>query len=211
MLLIETNSTASVDLGGGRLSAGVQSANVGFACYVSPDGEATAGRLAGWRFGEGGMESVATIEAMLEADGPDGFQVVFSVDGATVQTNAVKLGEWDNFRCAVPPAALGCAVTVTYGATDSVACDSATFVALDDLALWYGDAASPTDGEDAFYDFNFTAEDLATLGTNGTIRTATDALGNVLYCRNCAVAGAGASGPFALNMTAENGVVPEIY
>ena len=211
LLLIETNSTASVDLGGGRLSAGVQSANVGFACYVSPDGEATAGRLAGWRFGEGGMESVATIEAMLEADGPDGFQVVFSVDGATVQTNAVKLGEWDNFRCAVPPAALGCAVTVTYGATDSVTCDSATFVALDDLALWYGDAASPTDGEDAFYDFNFTAEDLATLGTNGTIRTATDALGNVLYCRNCAVAGVGASGPFALNMTAENGVVPEIY
>ena len=77
-------------------------------------------------------------------------------------------------------------------------------MALDDLEL-------SVDRGEQLYSFDFGEDDLKTTGTNGTVRVATDALGNVLTCRNCSVAGAGASEPFALYMTAADGVEPEIY
>jgi hypothetical protein len=221
LLLVETNSTASVDFGGQRLAANIPSANpsanIGFSCYVSPDvsdggdAVATAGRLARWTFGERGNEVVATIDAMLEKGDEGDFTVVFLVDGVAAATNSVTPGEWSDCSVALPQTVLGRAVTATFGAADSAANDSATFVALDNLALWYGDATWPENGTVSFCNFNFGTEDLSTLGTNGTIRTAMDAQGNVLTCRDCAMAGAGAPEPFALNIAAEDGVTPEIY
>ena len=221
LLLVETNSTASVDFGGQRLAANIPSANpsanIGFSCYVSPDvsdggdAVATAGRLARWTFGERGNEVVATIDAMLEKGDEGDFTVVFLVDGVAAATNSVTPGEWSDCSVALPQTVLGRAVTATFGAADSAANDSATFVALDNLALWYGDATWPENGTVSFCNFNFGTEDLSTLGTNGTIRTAMDAQGNVLTCRDCAMAGAGAPEPFALNIAVEDGVTPEIY
>ena len=58
---------------------------------------------------------------------------------------------------------MGRRVIATYGATDAASHDSATFVALDDIAIWYGDIEAPTGGGDTFCNFDFTDEDLATL------------------------------------------------
>ena len=227
LLLVETNSTASVDFGGRRLSADQDLANLGFACYVSPDGDATPGRLAGWRFTNGQAAGDIVVEARLESDGADGFLVTIATNGAAGASAAIKPGEWSYFQAGVAGAVMGRRVIATYGATDTATHDSATFVALDDIAIWYGDAEAPTGGGDTFCNFDFTDEDLATLsrgtgnrergtgngerGTDGVIRTASDAVGNVLTCRDCAVAGAGAPQAFSINLTAEGGVSPEIY
>ena len=227
LLLVETNSTASVDFGGRRLAADQESANLGFACYVSPDGDATPGRLAGWRFTNGQAADDLVVEAWLESDGADGFQVTIMTNGAAHASAAIRPGEWSSFQAPVGGAVMGRRVIATYGATDAAANNSATFVALDNLAIWYGDAAEPTGGGDTFCDFDFTADDLATLsrgtgnrergtgsgerGTDGVIRTASDAVGNVLTCRDCAVAGVGAPEAFTFSPAAEDGVSPEIY
>ena len=210
LLLIEPNSTASVDLGGRRLGAETESATVGFMCYVSPDGDATPGRLASWRFGERGAEDDDVLEAMLESDGDGGFRVVIVTNGVEEVSAVINPGEWSDIQLGIGNGVAGRGVTVTYGASDAAAGDSATFVALDNLAVWYGDAASPTDNT-AVYNFDFGADDLTTLSSDGTVRTATDAAGNVLMCRNCAVSGVGAPEAFKLKLKAEDGVEPEIY
>ncbi|MBR2838576.1 MAG: hypothetical protein IKE55_07330 [Kiritimatiellae bacterium] len=210
LLLVEKNSTASVNLGGRGIPSGVESTVLGFSCYASPDGDATPGRLATWRFGGRGAEREIVVEASLEADGADGFRVAIATNGAAAASQNIKPGVWTAVRFEVAEDVTGRNVTATYGASDAAAGDSATFVALDDLALWFGDAASPTE-DTAIYSFDFTAADLSTRASDGTVRTATDSAGNVLTCRNCAVAGAGASGPFALALKAEDGVSPEIY
>ena len=204
LLLVETNSTASVDLGGRLLAADAPSAILGFACYVSPDGDATAGHLARWSFGNPRAASDVVVEAMLESDGSDGFQVALATNGVAAGAHPIKPGEWTGIEVPVSGSVMGRGVTVTYGASDAAAGDSATFVALDNLAIRYGD-------DYALYDFSFTADDLSTLGGDGTVRTATDDAGNVLTCHNCAIAGAGAPRPFELKLRAENGVSPEIY
>ena len=204
LLLVETNSTASVDLGGRLLAADAPSAILGFACYVSPDGDATAGHLARWSFGNPRAASDVVVEAMLESDGSDGFQVALATNGVAAGAHPIKPGEWTGIEVPVSGSVMGRGVTVTYGASDAAAGDSATFVALDNLAIRYGD-------DYALYDFSFTADDLSTLGGDGTVRTATDDAGNVLTCHNCAIAGAGAPRPFELKLKAENGVSPEIY
>ncbi|MBQ4198464.1 MAG: hypothetical protein II649_01150 [Kiritimatiellae bacterium] len=213
LLLLETNSTASVDLGGQRLAASASAAGVGFACYVSPDAKedgemaATPGRLAQWRFGG----NVATIDAMLEKGETNDFRVVVTtVAGGSVETETIPVaaGEWTDIPVSIPDAARGCTVTATYGAADSGANDAATFVALDNLQIWYGAATNATD---FLCGFNFSGDSLATAGTNGTVRTATDEYGNVLTCRNCSMLDSGAPEPFSLTLKAENGVAPEIY
>lgn len=218
LMLLETNSTASVDLGGQRLSTGASSASVGFACYVSPDatedGEmaATPGRIARWTFGDRAAGTAVEIDAMLVKDETEGYGVkVVKKAGAgeSSDTQAVPTGTWFSVEVELPAAALGYGVTATYGASDAAAGDSATFIALDSLGLWYGGG---TNDSDVVYGFDFAAEDdLATLGTNGTVRTATDSNGNVLTCRNCSTLGSGAPEPFALKLAAEGGVAPEIY
>ena len=210
LLLVEPNSTASVDLGGRGLSSEMDSATVGFTCYVSPDGDATPGRLASWRFGERGSTDDDLLEAKLESDGDGGFRVVIVTNGVDAVSAAINPGEWSDIQLGVGNGVAGRGVTVTYGASDATAGDSATFVALDNLAVWYGDAASPTDNT-AVYNFDFGADDLTTLSSDGTVRTATDAAGNVLMCRGCAVSGAGAPELFRLALKAEDGVEPEIY
>ena len=219
LLLVESNSTAAVDLGGRRLGALGSSAAVAFACYVSPDGDATPGRLAGWSFGE----DAATIEAVLEQGPSNDFRVVFTATATTAaddegsepetetwtETYTVEPGRWTEVSMEVPAAAFGLAATVTYGATDSAAGDSATFVALDDLGLFHCDATNNVIG--TFYAFDFGADDLATLGGDGTVRTASDDLGNVLTCRNCSVANAGASRDFELKLPSGSEPAPEIY
>ncbi|MBP5788589.1 MAG: hypothetical protein J6Y19_12345, partial [Kiritimatiellae bacterium] len=231
LLLVESNSTASVNLGGRPLAADKPSARIGFSCYVSPDGDATPGRLAGWRFGNGDEDDVV-LEARLESDGEGGFRVALSTNGAQAATGAIQPGTWTAFRAEVSGDVMGRRVTATYGATDAASGDAATFVALDELAIWYGDGTEPTDGGDTLYHFAFADDDLHTVKkvngekvqstedlstsqlsnlSTGALRTADDALGNVLACRNCAVAGAGAPGPFVLEMTDEGGVTPEIY
>ncbi len=213
LLLVENSSSASVDLGGQRLSATETSASAGFSCYVSPDETedgvtaATAGRLARWSFGG----NVATIDAMLEKGETNDFRVVVTTTvggSAMTETIPVATGEWTDVPVSIPDAARGCTVAATYGASTSTANDAATFVALDNLQIWYGAATNATD---FLYGFEFPGDSLATSGTNGTVRTATDVFGNVLTCRNCSVAGAGAPEPFSLTLKAEDGVAPEIY
>ena len=81
LMLLEKNSTASVDLGNQRLSSAASSASVGFACYVSPDatedGEpaATPGRIAKWTFSDNATGVAAEVDAMLVKDETDGFGV----------------------------------------------------------------------------------------------------------------------------------------
>ncbi len=218
LMLLETNATASVDLGNQRLLTSASSASVGFACYVSPDamedGEmvATPGRIAKWTFGDRATGVAAEIDAMLVKDETEGYGVkVVKKAGAeeTFETQAVPTGTWFEVEVALPAAALGHGVTATYGAADAAAGDSATFIALDSLGLWYDGG---TNASDVVYGFDFASDDdLATLGTNGTVRTAMDSNGNVLSCRNCSVLGAGAPEPFALKLKAEDGVEPEIY
>ena len=180
LLLVESNSTASVNFGGRGLSADQPSANVGFRCYVSPDGVATPGRLAGWRFASGSDEEDIELEARLEADGAGGFVVALSTNGAAAGSGAVQPGTWTAFQVEVSGAVMGRRVTATYGATDATAGDAATFVALDQLAIWYGDGTEPTADGGIFYDFDFADDDLKTLSTDGTVRTADDDLGNTL-------------------------------
>ena len=55
------------------------------------------------------------------------------------------------------------------------------------------------------------SRELATLGTDGTVRTALDAKGNTLRGKNCAVLGMGAPKAFSLTLAAEGDVSPEIY
>ena len=211
LLLLESNSTASVNFGGRVLAADKPSAKVGFWCYVSPDGDATPGRLAGWRFGNGSGEEDIVLEAALEEDGGGGFRVAFSTNGAVAGSIPVQPGTWSPCQAEISGAVMGRRVSATYGATDAAASDAATFVALDQLAIWYGDGTAPTGDGGIFYDFDFADDDLRTLSGDGTVRTADDDLGNTLTCRNCAVAGAGAPGPFALTLKEEDGVAPEIY
>ncbi len=216
LMLVETNSTASVDLGNLKLSA-TESASTGFSCYVAPDmaedGEMAAqgGHLAQWRFGDRSSGEVAVIDARLVKGATNDFSVVVTTtEGGNSQfeTFPVTPGEWTDIPAAIPEAARGVGVNATCGATDSSSGDSATFVALDNFEIWYGAA---TNVVDFLFAFNFADGDLSTLGTNGTVRTATDAYGNVLTCRNCSVAGAGAPEQFSLNIKAEGGVEPEIY
>ena len=214
LLLVEENASASADLGGGRIAADAVEAGVGFSCYVLPytsdegDVMATGGRLATWRFGEPRMDPAVTIEAMLVKGETNDFKVVVTKTGADPEEFAVVPGEWTDISVSVPGAALGHGVSATYGAESSTANDAATLVALDKLEVWYGDTSKDTV---ALLDFSFTSDDLATASTNGTLRTATDSLGNVLNCRNCSVADAGAPKAFSLKLTSEGGVVPEIY
>ena len=226
LLLIEPNSSASVDLGGRRLMADAASATVGFTCYVSPDGDTTPGRLARLRFGERGAANDYVLDAMLEQGGADGFLVSIATNGVAALSQAITPGEWTDVQFNVGSGVMGRGVTATYGASDAAAGDSATFVALDNLALWYGDADSPAE-DTAVYSFDFNADDLHTItrggnistsqpfnlstGGEASVRTATDADGNVLTCRGCSVLGAGASEDFAITLTDEDGVSPEIY
>ncbi|MBO7683681.1 MAG: hypothetical protein J6T51_03030, partial [Kiritimatiellae bacterium] len=210
LMLVDRNSSAIVDLGGRWLGSSVSTAYVGFAYYVSPDGNAAPGRLATLRFDEQGSAPVV-VDAMLEQDETDGFHVrVTKTVGSNVDstTEKIRVGGWFNLLVELPQSALGRSVVATYGAADAAAGDSAAFVALDNISLWVESEGKT----DALYDFKFGGEnDLATLGTNGTMRVAMDEFGNVLNCRNCSVAGVGAPEPFALRLKAEDGVAPEIY
>ena len=177
LMLLETNATASVDLGNQRLLTSASSASVGFACYVSPDamedGEmvATPGRIAKWTFGDRATGVAAEIDAMLVKDETEGYGVkVVKKAGAeeTFETQAVPTGTWFEVEVALPAAALGHGVTATYGAADAAAGDSATFIALDSLGLWYDGG---TNASDVVYGFDFASDDdLATLGTNQIFR-----------------------------------------
>ena len=237
LLLVESNSTAAVDLGGQRLGTNAPSAAVAFACYVSPDGDTTPGRLAGWRFGGDGAEDAVSIEAVLEQGADNGFRVVFTARGGGVATNetyAVEPGRWTEVSMEVPAAAFGQDATISYGATDASAGDSATFVLLDDLGLYYFDA---TNVLGSLYAFDFGDDDLHTVerlsverlkgdeenlstsqlsnlstgGGGASVRTAADEDGNVLTCRNCSVANAGASRDFELVLPPGSEPAPEIY
>ena len=214
LLLVEGNSSASIDLGGARIAADAVEAGASFSCYVTPyasgEGEllATGGRLATWRFVGSGTTPVATVEAVLVKGEANDFKVVVTKTGADPEEFAVTPGEWTEISVAVPSAAIGCAVSAVYGAEDSAANDSATLVALDQLELWYGNTAKDTVD---VYNFSFADGDLTTAGTDGTRRTATDSAGNVLTCRDCSVADAGAPKAFSLKLTSNNGVAPEIY
>ena len=214
LMLVEGNSSASADLGGARIASDAVDAGVGFSCYVLPytsdEGEilATGGRLATWRFGESSMTPVATIVAELVKGETNDFKVVVTKTGADPEEFAVVPGEWADIAVAVPAAAIGRAVSATYGAEDSATNNAATLVALDKLDVWYGNMAKDTV---SICDFSFGDDDLKTTGTNGTFRTATDSEGNVLTCRNCSVADAGAPKAFALKLTSEGGVEPAIY
>ena len=209
LMLVDEKSSASVDLGGRYLGSGATNAWIGFQCYVSPDGISTAGRIARLTFGGRGATSSITVDAMLAGDIENGYTIETATtqNGANVtsQTFKVVLGMWNEVAVDLPQGVVGSTVTATYGAANSSTADSATFVALDNLALWAGDEG------DALYNFTFPADSLTTLGTNGTVRTATDSIGNVLVCRNCSAAGAGAPEAFSLALRSENGVVPEIY
>ena len=127
MLLVENNSTANVDLGGrgaGIIPSSVTNASVSLSCYVMPDvsddGETltTAGRLARWSFGERGNENAAVIDAVLEKDAMNAFQVVVTKTGAEAETFSLNPGEWNVISVAVPEAAFGHGVTATFGAVD---------------------------------------------------------------------------------------------
>ena len=175
LMLVDEKSSASVDLGGRYLGSGATNAWIGFQCYVSPDGISTAGRIARLTFGGRGATSSVTVDAMLAGDIENGYTIETATtqDGANVtsQTFKVVLGMWNEVAVDLPQGVIGSTVTATYGAANSSTADSATFVALDNLALWAGDEG------DALYNFTFPADSLTTLGTNGTVRTATDAIG----------------------------------
>lgn len=212
LLLVEKSSSASVDLGGKVLSPEAPSASIGFSCYVSTertgDGVEAAepGRIAGWRFGD-----ACRIDAMLEKDGTNFIVNVETKSGGAVVGGAsfpVPPGEWIDIAAAIPDSARGLGIEATYGASGGASGDSATFVALDNIQIWYGAA---TNVIDFVYGFGFGDGDLATNPTNGTIRTAVDAFGNTLTCRNCSVATAGAPEAFDLKLKEEDGVSPEIY
>ena len=210
LLLSETNSTASANLAGTVVDAAAAAVSAGFAIYVPADEPATPGRLARLVFGDRQSSDTVTVEARLERVGEDDWQVAITT-GETNLAVSVTAGQWNAVAVKVPDAAKGHGVTATYGAVEGADGASATYVALDRLMLWYGDDPSTEEEVYAIFDFNFTDEDLATLGTDGTVRTATDVMGNTLRCRNCAMLGAGASKPFSLKLATEGGVAPEIY
>ena len=203
LLLVEKNSSASANLGGQKFTANAAWAGVSLSCYVSPDGLSEPGTLATWTFGDSFV-----AEAVLARGETNDYQVVITTNGVPAETYDVTPGQWATVSATLPAEALGKSVALTVGAANSSASNSATFVALDDIGLWAG--ASPEES-DAFFNFDFTTGDLANLVRDGTVRTATDEFGNVLTCRNCSMAGAGAPGAFSLTLKAEGDATPEIY
>ena len=208
LLLEETNSIASINLAGTVVDATAEAIRAGFSIYVPADEPATPGRLARLAFGDRSGTAACTVEARLERVGEDGWQVAFAVDG-TITNQTVKAGQWNNVAVNVPLPARGHGILASFGAAEGGA--AATYVALDNLALWYGDTAAPESESDAIFFFSFTDDDLATVGTDGTVRTATGVKGNVLRCKNCAALGAGAPKPFSLALATDSGVAPELY
>ena len=97
---------------------------------------ATPGRLARLIFGDRSGTAACTVEARLERVGEDGWQVAFAVDG-TITNQTVKAGQWNNVAVNVPLSARGHGILASFGAAEGGA--AATYVALDNLALWYGD------------------------------------------------------------------------
>ena len=216
LLLEETNSTASINLAGTVVDAAAEAIRAGFSIYVPADEPATPGRLARLVFGDRSGTAACTVEARLERVGEDGWQVAFAVDG-TVTNQTVKAGQWNNVAVNVPLSARGQGIVASFGAAEGTGGAAATYVALDNLALWYGDTAAPESESDVIFGFSFTDDDLATLdretgnGERGTVRTAFDVKGNVLRCKDCAALGMGASKAFSLSLATENGVAPELY
>ena len=210
LILAETNSTASVNLAGTKVDGSAESVAAGFAIYVPTDEPATPGRLVRLVFGDKGAPGAATVEAWLERVGTNGWQVAVSATGGESQAIPVEAGRWNVVTMKVPDAAKGRGVAATVGAVEGD-CSAATYVAIDRLALWYGDTAAPESESDAIFSFSFTDDDLATLGSDGRVRTATDAKGNTLRASDCAALGMGSPKAFSLTLAAEGGVAPEIY
>ena len=217
LLLSETNSTATLNLAGARLDSAAEGARAGFSIYVPKDEPATPGRLFRLGFGDRGAADAGSVDAWLERAGEDenAWQVGFEVKSVTgmsrAETVPVEAGRWNAISVAVPLTALGHGISASFGATEGQDGASATFVALDNLALWNGTAAKPESDDDVVFSFSFTDDDLATLGNDGRIRTALDRKGNVLRCRDCAALGMGAPKAFSLAFTAEGDAIPEIY
>ena len=212
LMLADTNATASVNLGGSVVSASAGAVRAGFAIYVPEDEPATPGHLARLVFNEKSSSADAVVvDARLERVGGSGWQVAVSATGADVQTIPVTAGVWKVVSVKVPDAAKGHGVLATVGAIEGEHECAATYIALDCLALWYGDSAMPETVDDLVFGFMFSDDDLNTLGTDGRIRTATDFKGNTLRCKDCAMLGMGAPKEFSLAFAAENGVTPEIY
>ncbi len=212
LLLSEASSSASLNLGGAQLDAKGGMARVGFALFLGSDRPVTSGHLARLGFGEHGATNAGRIDARLVERAGGGWQVEFSANDAVVETVSVETGRWNAVSAEVPQSIRAQKVTVsmaTYGSTGSD--DSATGVALDDLALWCGTAAIPASERDAVFAFRFGDGDLSAIRTNGTVRTATDVFGNALRSLNCAVLGMGVSKAFSLRLVTAGGVVPEIY
>ena len=210
LMLSEEGSTASVNAGGATVAQGDETVYAGFSVYVPTDVPATPGRLVRLVFGDKRNPDAAVVETRLERTGEDGWQVVFTTSETNMAVSVVA-GRWNAVSVKVPDSAKGFGIAATVGAVEGETGVSATYVALDKLALWYGDGEGPSEEEDSVFDFSFTDNDLATLGTNGTIRTAMDAKGNTLRCRNCAMLGAGAPKAFSLRFLAEGDVAPELY
>ncbi|MBR1587917.1 MAG: hypothetical protein IJ658_06300 [Kiritimatiellae bacterium] len=211
LLLEEAGSTASINLGGAVVPAEADAVRAGFAIYVPKDEPVTPGRLARLVFGDKREPVAATVEAQLERVGTNGWQVAVSATGMDSQTISVKAGQWNAVSVKIPDAARGHGVTATFGAVEGESGEAATCVALDSLALWCGDTGAPETENDVIFNFSFTDDDLATLGTDGSVRTALDVKGNTLRCVNCAMLGMGAPKVFSLSLAAEGGVAPEIY
>ena len=210
LLLEEEGSTASVNVGGATVSATAEKVTAGFALFVPTDEPATPGRLVRFAFGDK-QSSAAVVEARLERAGEDGWQVVCSATGSGEKSTTVTAGAWNFVAVNVPASAMGRGVSATIGAVEGESGVSATYVALDAIGLWYGDAQAPESENDVIFNFSFGDDDLATLGTDGTVRTALDAKGNTLRGKNCAVLGMGAPKAFSLTLAAEGDVSPEIY
>ena len=211
LLLEEEGSTASANLGGAVVAASAESVNAGFALYVPKNEPATPGRLVRLAFGDKQAADVAVVDARLERVGEDGWQVVCSATGSDERSTPVTAGAWNVIAMSIPASAIGRGIAATIGAVEGESGVSATYVAIDGFGLWYGDTQVPETESDVIFNFSFGDDDLATLGTNGSVRTATDTRGNTLRCRNCAALGMGAPKAFSLRLAAEGDVVPEIY
>ena len=210
LVLAETNSTASVNLAGTRVAVSAESVTAGFAIYVPTDEPATPGRLVRLVFGDRSAPGAATVEARLERVGTNDWQVAVSATGEDSQTIPVMAGQWNVVSAKVPDAAKGRGIAATIGAVEGDR-SAATYVALDRLALWYGGKSAPESEDDVIFDFSFADDDLATLGTNGRTRIATDAKGNTLRSSDCATLGMGAPKAFSLSLAADGGIAPEVY
>ncbi|MBQ6915848.1 MAG: hypothetical protein IJQ65_09005, partial [Kiritimatiellae bacterium] len=210
LVLAETNSTASVNLAGTRVAVSAESVTAGFAIYVPTDEPATPGRLVRLVFGDRSAPGAATVEARLERVGTNDWQVAVSATGEDSQTIPVMAGQWNVVSAKVPDAAKGRGIAATIGAVEGDR-SAATYVALDRLALWYGGKSAPESEDDVIFDFSFADDDLATLGTDGRTRIATDAKGNTLRSSDCATLGMGAPKAFSLSLAADGGIAPEVY